>query len=156
MVNVPHISSIVGPTSVIIGSKVPVKIFISNSFSIPLNISIASSNYLDPVSTLSESNHVETELEFTPDITTGVQIIDFNVTILKTRVQNLSIDINFTPNVRIPNGLIYLIGAGILAGMVVIVRRPPEFLKRYIDELRAESAEANIAENITENITTEE
>lgn len=156
LVQIPHVSVLITPKSVIIGSEVPVTIFISNINNIPLNISITSDNYLNPASSITNASSFETSLKFNNDVTTGSQNIYFVVSILKTNIQSITAYVTFSPNVRIPNGLIYLLGAGILAGLVVLVRRPPAFLKKYIDELREERTEVSTVEvNTTENMTNE-
>lgn len=147
---IPHISAIFYPSSIIIGSKLSLNIFINNYMSLPLNISITADNYLNPVNTLSSSNNIQKDIEFNRDIQSGTQNIYLKLYLSKTLTQTLTLNINFTPNVRIPNGLIYLAGAGILAVIIFIVRRPPEFLKKYIQDLK------NIQTEIPNNETHEQ
>lgn len=157
LVQIPHVSVLITPKSVIIGSDVPVTMFISNINNISLNISITSQSYLNPVNTLTNASSFKTNLKFNSDVVTGSQNINFDISILKTNIQSISANVTFNPNVRIPNGLIYLLGAGILAGLVVLVRRPPAFLKKYIDELKEERRETITAEvNTTEHNSTNE
>ena len=148
-VNTPHISAIIVPESIIVGSKLPTKIYLSNTANIKLNISISADNHFTPVSLLANTSLIDHEFVFQSSVESGSQQLNFNVSISKTLIQQLTISTNLTPNVRIPNGLIYLAGAGILAGLVVLVRRPPEFLKKYFQELRIDnpSTESNEPED---------
>ena len=140
LVNSPHISTITYSNSIIIGSKLPVQIFMVNYNNVPMNISISADNYFDPTYVISNSSSVAKDLEFTTDIQSGLRNIYIEISISNAVIQKFTLSVNFTPNVRIPNGLLYLIGAGILAGIVVLVRRPPEFLKKYIQELKKEQS----------------
>ncbi len=149
LVNSPHISTIKMPNSIIVGSKLPTKIFISNNANVVLNVSIASSSSFNPVSFHANQSLIEKDLAFENSAQSGSQKLNFNLTISKTLIQQLSISTSLSPNVRIPNGLIYLVGAGILAGLVILVRRPPEFIKSYIQELRAEQSNSNAVQQDT-------
>lgn len=151
LITSPHISAISMPDSIIVGSKLPTKIYISNNANTILNVSIKSSNSFTPVSFLANKSVVEQDLTFENSVSSGSQKLQFNLTISKTLIQQVSIETKLNPNVRIPNGLIYLVGAGILAGLVVLVRRPPEFIKKYIQELREQqSSNETEQQNITE------
>lgn len=149
LVLTPHISAVFIPQFVVIGSKVPLKVFFNNPLNTTLNISISSGEYLETYTELSNSSSLATDLTFTNDVPNGYQDLTFSLAISKTPIQSLKGSFDFTPNVRIPNGLIYLVGAGILAGLVVLVRRPPEILKKYLDELREETPEASIVDTET-------
>ena len=139
LVGLPHISAIFVSKSIIIGEKLPLKIYISNMENIKLNISLVSSNYFSAMSLTPNSSSINLDLTLNNDVQTGNENIYFNLSISRTLIQQLSISTNLNPNVRIPNGLIYLLGAAVLATIVVIVRRPPEFIKKYIQEIKAES-----------------
>ncbi|MHA1990799.1 MAG: hypothetical protein ACW98A_07520 [Candidatus Hodarchaeales archaeon] len=57
------------------------------------------------------------------------------------KLQNTSISeidwfLDILPNTRIPSGFLYLIGAGILFFAIVIVRRPPEWLKIRVSSVQ--------------------
>ena len=138
IITIPHVSLITVPNSIIIGNTLPTKIYVSNLGNLLLNISIDSTNSFSPVSLVTNETFVERELVFESNVQAGYQKLQFNISISKTLIQQLYINTNLTPNVRIPNGLVYLIGAGILAGLVIFIRRPPEFIKNYVHDLKIE------------------
>jgi hypothetical protein len=147
LIEEPHVSSISLPNTITIGEKLPVKIFIRNSESISMNISISGNVYLIPKSITTTTNTEEIELSFQNTVQSGSQNINFNITISKTSIQQFSSYVTLNPNVRIPNGLIYLVGAGLLAGIVVLVRRPPEIIREFIKDLNPDRIENTVNEN---------
>ena len=150
LINSPHISAISVSKSIIIGSKLPVKIYLSSFRNLGTNISVSSSNHFNPISLRVNSSVIETNFGYQNSVQSGSQKLEFNMTISQSLVQQLYIETYLKPNVRIPNGVIYLIGAGILASMVVLVRRPPEFIKKYIQEIKFDRQSSEVLEPSTE------
>ena len=131
---VPHIIDVTSPESVIIGTDIPVNVDIYNS-GLSLNLTITGGSSFEKITQITNLSQVNYNLHFLDTVQSGNYPLDFTLYLAGNVLGTIEININLTPNVRIPSGLLYLGGAGILAVVVLVIRRPPERLKKIIAEL---------------------
>jgi hypothetical protein len=114
---------------------------------IPLNITLESSSVFHNTSHLVNESIINVNARFNSDIAPGKYIIQISLALKNTIFQTFEIIIDMKANVRIPSGLIYLLGAGILAGVFILVRRPPEWLQKRLKEWNLDSLDSPSEQN---------
>lgn len=131
----PHIIAIEYPDSVIIGAEIPLTIYTKMISGIALNLTLTSSSSFTKQSYLVNTSVSSIIVKFDSDIQPAQRQIHLSLSLSKTEFQTFDLQISLIANVRVPTELIYLVGAGILAGALLLLRRPPEWLNKRLREL---------------------
>ena len=133
----PHIIAIEYPDSVIIGAEIPLTIYTKMISGIALNLTLTSSSSSEftQQSYLINTSIFTITVKFDSDIQPAQRQIHLSLSLRKTEFQTFDLPVSLKANVRVPTELIYLVGAGILAGALLLLRRPPEWLNKRLREL---------------------
>ena len=130
----PHIIGVEISESAVIGSKVPIIIYIKTLSNVPLNITVQNESGFNQVSVIANESITVLEIQSDSNTFPGQRSLSISLSLKKTEFQLFEFTIDLLTNVRVPSELIYLVGAGILAGAILLVRRPPEWLQKRINE----------------------
>lgn len=132
----PHLVGVGTPREAIVGQAVKTEVYVRTIPNVPLNITFTSDVDFEQKSILvNNSSTIRLDLQFGNNIKAGYHDILGTVLLRKVKIQDITLEVNMKANVRIPSGLLYLVGAAVLAGVIIVVRYPPNWLKERLNEL---------------------
>ncbi len=138
-VNSLHIINGSVRSEVSIGEQVKLDLYLQNSANLNYSIFITGDEIV-PFNQTSSDSSLSLLLNLKSNAEIGYSEIDVSIKLLSGEIDQSSFQIKIGSDRRLPQGLVYIIALGLLAGIVVVVRYPPKNLGEFLTRLTTISA----------------
>lgn len=148
-VNSLHIINGSISSEISIGDKIEIDLYLNNKENLNYSIFI-NGDEVESYNQTSTDSHLSLLLNLKSNAEIGYSDIDITIKVLSGTIDQDSVQIRIGSDRRLPQGLVYLIALGLLAGIVVVVRYPPKNIGEILTRLSTISAVEEEADTQTE------